>query len=78
MPIINKLELDGKFIILSGPLSFHSSAIESVYIKSNKANLCRQKEFVYNLKLLLGSPVVTSNGLTKRGFRCKKSKGETI
>ena len=32
--------------------SFYSSALEGVYIKSCKPNLCRQKEFVYNLRLL--------------------------
>ena len=43
----------GKFTILSfGRSSFHLSVLEAVYIKSCKPNLCRQKEFVYNLKLL--------------------------
>ena len=38
---------DGKFIILSfGRSSFRLSALEAVYIKSYKPNLCRQKEFV--------------------------------
>ena len=35
-----------------GRSSFHLSALEAVYIKSCKPNLCLQKEFVYNLKLL--------------------------
>ena len=44
---------DEKFTILSfGYLSFHLSALEAIYIKSCKPNLCCQKEFVYNLKLL--------------------------
>ena len=49
-----------KFAIFSfGRLPFHLSALEAVYIKSCKQNLCRQKEFVYNLKLLRLSRVVT-------------------
>ena len=54
-PICAKNYSDGKFIILLhvfGRLSFHLSALEADYIKSCEQNLCRQKEFVYNLKLL--------------------------
>ena len=51
---------DEKFTILSfGRSSFHLSALEVVYIKSFKPNLCRQKEFVYNFKFLCWSSVVT-------------------
>ena len=42
-----------KFTIISFVCSFfHLSALEAVYIKSCKPNLCRQQKFVYNLKLL--------------------------
>ena len=52
-PICSKNFSDEKFTILSfGRSSFHLSALEAVYIKSCKPNLCRQKQFVYNLKLL--------------------------
>ena len=51
--ICTKNYSDEKFTIFSiGCSSFHLSALEAVYIKSRKPNLCRQKEFVYNLKLL--------------------------
>ena len=44
---------DKKFIILSfSPLTFSLSALGTVFIKSCRPNLCRQKEFVYNLKIL--------------------------
>ena len=43
---------DKKFIfILFGRSSFHLSALEAVFIKLSKLNLCRPKEFVYNLKI---------------------------
>ena len=43
---------DKKFTILSfGHSSFYLSALEAVYMKSRKPNLCRQKEFIYNLKI---------------------------
>ena len=43
---------DGKFSILArGRTSFHLSTLEATYIKTTKANLCRQKEFVYGLKI---------------------------
>ena len=59
-PVCAKNYSDEKFTILSfGRWSFHLSALEAVYIKSCKPNLCREKEFVYNLKLLLWSFVVT-------------------
>ena len=52
-PICAKNYGDEKFTILSfGRSSFHLSALEAVYIKSCKPNLCHQKEFVYNWKLL--------------------------
>ena len=41
-----------KFSILSrGRSKFHLSALEATFIKSLKPNLCKQKEFVYSLKL---------------------------
>ena len=47
-PICAKNYSDKKFTILSfGRSFFYLFALEAVYI-----NLCRQKEFVYNLKLL--------------------------
>ena len=53
-PMCSKNCSDGKFTILSfGRSPFHLSALEAVYIKPCKPNLCRQEEFVYNLKLLL-------------------------
>ena len=52
-PICAKNYSNEKFTIISfGCSSFHLSALEAVYIKSCKPNLCRQKKFVYNLKLL--------------------------
>ena len=52
-PICAKNYCDERFTILSfGRSSFHLSALEAVYNKSCKPNLCHQKEFVYNLKLL--------------------------
>ena len=51
--ICTKNYRDEKFTILSfGRSSFHLSALEAVNIKSCMPNLCSQKEFVYNLKLL--------------------------
>lgn len=42
-----------KFSILSrGHSKFHLSVLEATFIKSFKPNLSKQKEFVYNLKLL--------------------------
>ena len=52
-PICAKNYSDKKFtILLFGRSSFHLSALKAVYIKSCKPNLCRQKEFAHNLKLL--------------------------
>ena len=43
---------DNKFFILArGRTSFHLSTLEATYIKTSKPNLCRQKEFVYGLKI---------------------------
>ena len=43
---------DNKFSILArGRTSFHLSALEATYIKTSKPNLCKQKEFVYGLKI---------------------------
>ena len=42
----------GKFSILArGRSSFHLSALEATYIKSLNPVLCKQKEFVYSLKI---------------------------
>lgn len=42
----NKFSIIGK-----GRTPFHLSALEATYIKTTKPNLCRQKEFVYSLKI---------------------------
>ena len=43
---------DGKFSILArGRTSFHLSTLEATYMKTSKSNLCKQKEFVYGLKI---------------------------
>ena len=34
-----------------GRTSFHLSTLEATYIKTSKPNLCKQKEFVYGLKI---------------------------
>ena len=42
-----------KFSILArGRTSFHLSTLEVTFIKSFQPNLCRQKEFLYSLKLI--------------------------
>ena len=52
-PFCAKNYSDEKFtILLFGRSSFHLSVLEAVYIKSCKLNLCSQKKFVYNVKLL--------------------------
>ena len=43
---------DNQFSILSKARSdFHLAVLESIHITSSKPALCRQKEFVYRLKL---------------------------
>ena len=43
---------DNKLSILArGRTSFHLSTLEATYIKTSKPNLCKQKEFVYGLKI---------------------------
>ena len=43
---------DNKFSILArGRTSFHLFTLEATYIKTSKPNLCKQKEFVYGLKI---------------------------
>ena len=43
---------DNKFSILArGHTSLHLSTLEATYIKTSKPNLCKQKEFVYGLKI---------------------------
>ena len=43
---------NGKFSILArGRFSFHLSALEATFIKSLNLFLCKQKEFVYSLKI---------------------------
>ena len=39
-------------ILVKGRSSFHLSALEATFIKTSNPILCRQKEFVYNLKIL--------------------------
>lgn len=43
---------DQKFSILArGRTAFHLSTLEATYIKTTKPDLCKQKEFVYGLKI---------------------------
>ena len=43
---------DNRFSILAGECtSFHLSTLEATYIKTSKPNLCKQKEFVYGLRI---------------------------
>ena len=43
---------DNKVSILArGRTSFHLSTLEATYIKTSNPNLCKQKEFVYGLKI---------------------------
>ena len=43
---------DNKFSILArGRTSFRLSTLEATYIKTSKPSLCKQKEFVYSLKI---------------------------
>ena len=43
---------DNKFSILArARTSFHLSTLEATYLKTSKPNLCKQKEFVYDLKI---------------------------
>ena len=43
---------DNKFSILArGRTSFYLSTLEAMYIKTSKLNLCKQKKFVYGLKI---------------------------
>ena len=43
---------DNKFSILARDRTFfHLSTLEATYIKTSKPNLCKQKEFVYGLKI---------------------------
>ena len=37
--------------LVCGRTSFHLSTLEATYIKTSKPNLCKQKEFVYSLKI---------------------------
>ena len=68
-----------KFTILSfGRLSFHLSALEAVYIKSCKPNLCRQKEFVYNLKILRRLHVLMLFQTFKARFHYERGKKHTL
>ena len=44
---------DSRFSILAkGRSFFHLSALEATFIKTSNPILCRQKEFVYSLKIL--------------------------
>ena len=63
-PMCTKNYSDKKFTDFSfGRSSFHLSALGALYIKSCKPNLCRQKEFVYNLKILRPSNHLRSASL---------------
>ena len=51
-PICAREYNDIKFFILAhGRTSFHLSTLEATYIKTSKPNLCKQKEFAYDLKI---------------------------
>ena len=51
-PICAREYNDNKFSILArGRTSFHLSTLEARYSKTSKPNLCKQKEFVYGLKI---------------------------
>ena len=41
---------DNQFFVLART-SFHLSTLEATYIKTSKPNLCKQKEFVYDLEI---------------------------
>lgn len=44
---------DSRFSVLSrGRTHFHLSTLEAIFIKTKDPNLCRQKEFIYKLKIL--------------------------
>ena len=44
---------DSRFSILAeGRSSFHLSALEATFIKTSNPDLCRQKQFVYSLKIV--------------------------
>ena len=44
---------DNRFSILAqGRSPFHLSALEATFIKTSNPALCRQKEFVYSLKIV--------------------------
>ena len=52
-PECAKTYTDGYFrVIGQARSSFHLDALESVYIRTQNPVLCRQKEFVFSLKLL--------------------------
>ena len=38
-------------ILARGRSAFHLSVLESIFIKTSNPDLCRQKEFVYSLKI---------------------------
>ena len=45
---------DSRFSILAqGRSPFHLSALEATFVKTSNPALCRQKEFVYSLKIVL-------------------------
>ena len=47
-------EFDDRFAILAkGRSAFHLSALEATFVKVSQPILCRQKEFVYALKITL-------------------------
>ena len=44
---------DSRFCILAqGRSPFHLSALKATFIKTSNSNLCRQKEFLYSLKIV--------------------------
>ena len=50
---------DNKFSIFAcGRTSFHLSTLEATYIKTSQPNLCKQKEFLYGLKITHWFPLL--------------------
>ena len=50
--IIEKNTIRNQFFVKLLPLSFHLPAFEVTFIKTSTLTLCRQKEFLYSLKIV--------------------------
>ena len=53
-------------ILAKGRSPFHLSALEAIFIKTSNPILCRQKEFVYNLKIRHVSAELLAYGVQLR------------